>query len=129
MRTKRLPPARRRVAGVEPAPRLPTVTTCPALERRRSIQLRPQPAEPTDEEKAEIERLRTRNDELANIDDEDWTEELVEEADANETRLDEIEATIDARAIYRREDKVLVDNADELIKQLTSPHDHLLQFG
>ena len=38
--------------------------------------VRPQPAEPTDEEKAEIERLRTRNDELANMDDEDWTEEL-----------------------------------------------------
>ena len=33
-----------------------------------------------------------------------WTEELVEEADANETRLDEIEATIEARAVYRRED-------------------------
>ena len=45
--------------------------------------VRPQPAKPTDEEKAEIERLRTRNDELANMDDEDWTEELVEEADAN----------------------------------------------
>ena len=38
--------------------------------------VRPQPAEPTDGEKAEIERLRTRNDELANLDDEDWTEEL-----------------------------------------------------
>ena len=66
--------------------------------------VRPQPAEPTDEEKAEIERLRTRNDELANMDDEDWTEELVEEADANETRLHEIEAVIEARAVYRRED-------------------------
>ena len=43
--------------------------------------VRPQPAEPTDGEKAEIERLRTRNDELANMDDEDWTEELVEEAE------------------------------------------------
>ena len=49
--------------------------------------VRPQPAEPTDQEKAEIERLRTRNDELANMADKDWTEELVEEADANETRL------------------------------------------
>ena len=66
--------------------------------------VRPQPAEPTDGEKAEIERLRTRNGELANMDDDGWTEELVEEADANETRLDEIEATIEARAIYRRED-------------------------
>ena len=66
--------------------------------------VRPQPTEPTDEEKAETERLRTRNDELANMDDDGWTEELVEEADANETRLDEIEATIEARAVYRRED-------------------------
>ena len=66
--------------------------------------VRPQPAEPTDGEKAEIERLRTRNDELANMDDDGWTEELVEEAEANEERLDEIEATIEARAVYRRED-------------------------
>ena len=66
--------------------------------------VRPQPAEPTDGEKAEIERLRTRNDELANMDDDGWTEELVEEAESNETRLDEIEATIEARAVYRRED-------------------------
>ena len=47
--------------------------------------VRPQPAEPTDEEKAEIERLRTRNDELANMDDDGWTEELVEEAEGNES--------------------------------------------
>ena len=32
------------------------------------------------------------------------TEELVEEAESNETRLDEIEAMIQARAVYRRED-------------------------
>ena len=51
----------------------------------------PQPAEPTDGEKAEIERHRIRNDELANMDDDGWTEELVEEAGANEERLDEIE--------------------------------------
>ena len=35
----------------------------------------PQPAEPTDGETAEIERLRTRNGELANMDDGGWTEE------------------------------------------------------
>ena len=46
--------------------------------------VRPQPTEPTDGEKAEIKRLRTRNDELANMEDDGWTEELVEEADANE---------------------------------------------
>ena len=91
----------------------------------------PQPAEPTDEEKAEIERLRTRNDELANMDDEDWTEELVEEADANETRLDEIEATIEARAIYHREDIAIAgciatignDSELKLIQGLVRPED------
>ena len=72
--------------------------------RSRFNRVRPQPAEPTDEEKAKIERLRTRNDELANMDDDGWTEELVEEADANDTRLHKIEATIEARAVYRRED-------------------------
>ena len=93
--------------------------------------VRPQPAEPTDEEKAEIERLRTRNGELANMDDEDWTEELVEEADANETRLDEIEATIEARAVYRREDIAIAgciatignDGELKLIQGLVRPED------
>ena len=93
--------------------------------------VRPQPAEPTDQEKAEIERLRTRNDALANMDDEDWTEELVEEADANETRLDEIEATIEARAVYRREDIAIAgciatignDSELKLIQGLVRPED------
>ena len=93
--------------------------------------VRPQLAEPTDEEKAEIERLRTRNDELANMDDEDWTEELVEEAESNETRLDEIEATIEARAIYRREDIAIAgciatignDGELKLIQGLVRPED------
>ena len=93
--------------------------------------VRPQPAEPTDEEKAEIERLRTRNDELANMDDDDWTEELAEEADANETRLDEIEAMIEARAVYRREDIAIAgciatvgnDGELKLIQGLVRPED------
>ena len=93
--------------------------------------VRPQPAEPTDGEKAEIERLRTRNDELANMDDDGWTEELVEEADANETRLDEIEATIEARAVYRREDIAIAgciatvgnDGELKLIQGLVRPED------
>ena len=93
--------------------------------------VRPQPAKPTDEEKAEIERLRTRNDELANMDDEDWTEELVEEADANETRLHDIEATIEARAVYRREDIAIAgciatignDGELKLIQGLVRPED------
>ena len=93
--------------------------------------VRPQPAEPTDGEKAEIERLRTRNDELANMDDDGWTEELVEEAESNETRLDEIEAMIEARAVYRREDIAIagciatVGNGGELklIQGLVRPED------
>ena len=93
--------------------------------------VRPQPAEPTDEEKAEIERLRTRNDELANMDDDGWTEELVEEAESNETRLDEIEATIEARAVYRREDIAIAgciatvgnDGELKLIQGLVRPED------
>ena len=93
--------------------------------------VRPQPAEPTDEEKAEIKRLRTRNGELANMDDDGWTEEQVEEADANETRLDEIEAMIEARAIYRREDFSIAgciatvgnDGELKLIQGLVRPED------
>ena len=42
--------------------------------------IHPEPSEPTDEEKAELERLRTRHDELANMDDHEWTEALVAEA-------------------------------------------------
>ena len=93
--------------------------------------VRPQPAEPTDEEKVEIERLSTRNGELANMDDDGWTEELVEEADSSETRLDEIEATIEARAIYRREDIAIAgciatvgnDGELKLIQGLVRPED------
>ena len=93
--------------------------------------VRPQPAKPTDEEKAEIERLRTRNDELANMDDDGWTEELVEEAESNETRLDEIEAIIEARAVYRREDIAIAgciatvgnDGELKLIQGLVRPED------
>ena len=93
--------------------------------------VRPQPAEPTDGEKAEIERLRIRNDELASMDDDGWTEELVEEAEANETRLDEIEAMIEARSVYRREDIAIAgciatvgnDGELKLIQGLVRPED------
>ena len=64
----------------------------------------PQPGVPTDEEKAEIEKLETRYDELRGLDDDDWTEELVEEAGRIETRLDEIGGAVEARAVFRRED-------------------------
>ncbi|MCY4440692.1 MAG: ParB N-terminal domain-containing protein [Deltaproteobacteria bacterium] len=66
--------------------------------------IQPEPAAPTDEETAELERLRTREDELANLDEDDWTEELGEEACAIETRTGEINAAIEARETYRAED-------------------------
>ena len=64
----------------------------------------PQPGVPTDEEKAEIDRLSTRHDELVNMDDDEWTEVLVEEAERIEARLDEIGGAVEARAMWRRED-------------------------
>ena len=66
--------------------------------------IEPQPGVPTDEEKAESEKLETRYDELRGMDDDDWTEELVEEAGRIEARLDEIEGAVEARAVFRRED-------------------------
>ena len=64
----------------------------------------PEPAAPTDEETAKLERLRTREDELVDLDEDEWTEELGEEAQAIETRTCEIHEAIEARAAYQAED-------------------------
>ncbi len=64
----------------------------------------PEPSAPTAAETAELERLRTREDELSNLDEEDWTEELEREAEAIETRTCEINAAVEARATFRTED-------------------------
>ena len=69
--------------------------------------VRPTPGQPTDEEKAEIQRLHTRHDELVNTDEDEWTDELVEEAEAIEPRFAEIEAVVEARAVFRPEDIAL----------------------
>ena len=66
--------------------------------------VRPTPAEPTDEEKAEIERLHTRHDELVNMDEDAWTDELIEEAEAIEPRLEQIQDAVKARAVFKPED-------------------------
>ena len=66
--------------------------------------IHPEPAQPTTKETAEIEKLRLRNDELANLDEDTWTEELATEAESIDTRLDAIEAEVEARATFRRED-------------------------
>ena len=93
--------------------------------------IEPQRADPTDEERAEIGKLQTRHDELVNLDDEDWTEELVAEGEHIETRLDEIEAAIEARAVFRREDLAMAgcivtvghDGAMQVIQGLVRPED------
>ena len=66
--------------------------------------IQPEPAAPTEEETAELDRLRTREDELCNLDEDDWTEALGEEACAIETRTGEINVAIEARETYRAED-------------------------
>ena len=74
------------------------------MEIARYGRISPQPAEPTEEETAELERLSTREDELTNLDEDEWTEELAEEAEAIETRTCEINAAVEARATFRAED-------------------------
>ena len=93
--------------------------------------IEPQPADPSPEEQAEIGKLQTRHDELVNLDDEDWTEELVAEGERIEARLDEIEAAIEARAVFRREDLRVAgcivtvgrDGAMQVIQGLVKPED------
>ena len=93
--------------------------------------IHPESGEPTDAEKAEIERLRTRHDELANLDEEDWTDELVAEGETIEARPDEIEAEVDARARFRPEDFAIAgciatigrDGTLQVIQGLVKPED------
>ena len=93
--------------------------------------IEPQPAERTPEEAAEIDRLVTRQNELAELDDEQWTEELLAEAESIETRLDEIEGAVEARATWRREDLAMAgcivtvahDGAMQVIQGLVKPED------
>ena len=93
--------------------------------------IEPQPGVPTDEERAEIEKLETRYDELRDLDDDAWTEELVEEAGRIETRLDEIGGAVEARAVFRREDFAMAgciatiarDGTLQVIAGLVKPED------
>ena len=64
----------------------------------------PTPGKTTDEEKAECERLHVRHDELVNMDEDEWTGELAAEGGTIETRLAEIDAAVEARAVFRPED-------------------------
>ena len=89
------------------------------------------PATPTEEERAELERLEVREDELTNLDDEEWTEALAEEADAIETRNDELKASLESRAEFLEADRAISgciatireDGELHLIKGLVRPED------
>ena len=64
-------------------------------------QISPEPGVPTEEEKAERESLRARHDELVNLDEDEWTDEFIEEAEAIKARLRAIDLGIEARAVFR----------------------------
>ena len=91
----------------------------------------PTPAEPTDEEKAEIEKLHVRHHELVNLDEDEWTDELIEEAEAIEPRLAEIQDAIKARAVYTPDDIAIAgcivtvgnDGQVQVVHGLVKPED------
>ena len=91
----------------------------------------PEPAAPTEEEKAERESLRVRQDELADLDNDEWTEELVEEAEGIESRLRTIDEAVEARAAFREQDFAIAgciatvghDGALRVVEGLVRPED------
>ncbi len=97
----------------------------------RCGRIEPEPGTPTDEEQAEIAKLEARQAELAELADEQWTEELIAEAESIETRLDEIEGAVEARAVFRREDLAMAgcivtvghDGTLQVIQGLVKPED------
>ena len=93
--------------------------------------IRPEPGKPTDEETAEIERLRARKVELRDLSDDEWTEELAGEWEGIEKRLGEIAAAVEGRARFRREDFAIAgaiatvgrDGSLQLVQGLVKPED------
>ena len=91
----------------------------------------PEPSEPTDAESAELEKLRTRHDELATLDEHEWTDELIAEGEAIEARLEAIERAVDERATFRAEDFAMAgciatvgrDGTLQVIEGLVKPED------
>ncbi len=91
----------------------------------------PVAADPTPDEETEIQRLRDRAEELANINEEDWTDDLDREAESIEPRLEAIDAQINARAVFRPQDIAIAgciatiasDGTLEVIQGLVRPED------
>ena len=91
----------------------------------------PEPDAPTDEEKAERERLWARHGELVNTDEDDWTDELGQEAEAIEARLRAIDEAVNARAAFQPGDYELAgciatvghDGELKVVEGLVRPED------
>ena len=89
------------------------------------------PGEPTPEEAAERDRLHTRHDELVNLHEDDWTDDLVSEGERIGERLRELQAAVDSRARFADEDKAIAgcivtidpDGEVETIEGLVRPED------
>ena len=93
--------------------------------------IQPAPGQPTSEETAERERLYARQDELVNLDEDDWTEALAVESEAIQSRLAEINQNIAARECFSREDFLVAgciatvgqEGKLELFQGLVKPED------
>ena len=93
--------------------------------------LYPVPAEPTEDEAAEIARIDARQHELSDLPDGDWTDELEDEAVALERRMDELNAAIQARAEFSADNLAIAgcivtigDDGDvSLVEGLVKPED------
>ena len=91
----------------------------------------PQAGVATDEERAEIEKLAARYDEIRGLDEAELTDPVIEEAERIEARLDEIEGAVEARAMWRREDFAMAgciatigrDGEIQVIAGLVRPED------
>ena len=93
--------------------------------------IRPEPGEPTEEETAEIERLRARQEELRDLDDDEWTDELAAEWESIEKRIGDIASAVEGRARFRRDDFAIAgaiatvgrDGSLQLVQGLVKPED------
>ena len=74
-------------------------------ERERYGKIRPEPGQPTEAERAELDQLGTRFEELEQIDDDEWTDEMQAEHSAIEARQEEINLQVSSRAVYAEEDR------------------------
>ena len=93
--------------------------------------IHPEPGQPTDEETAEVEKLRARQVELRELDDEDWTEELAGEWEGIEKRLGAIKQSVRGRARFPREAFAIAgaiatvdrDGSLQVVQGLVKPED------